>query len=335
MTVTDTPSTNKQFLNLSIDELQGLTKNLVELQIVHKEIKSNSTLAFRHDLGSILDQPLTPNSAAPSGISSGPAIHSDYPPSDDTEITDHFVTDNIDLASVYSGFANDRLTPQPPAQKQAKNRGPANNDRVDHRSKTPAVEARIPAGSHVPWQLAPEVINPLMTLDSEVGSQAQAPSTRAQSPIQLEDPPVAPSAESPVVSALWRALQRSFADWTAAKQASDILGGDIALAIAQSTRKALERKMSQSEVDCLSLVRVSWEGTAWNPFHYRVGSFMKSPHLPHQHQPHLVPPRKCLFSTLDVEAAADMGLGLLQGAQIASAMVNKVPQVKENLSRKS
>ncbi|KAG0138885.1 hypothetical protein CROQUDRAFT_102706 [Cronartium quercuum f. sp. fusiforme G11] len=80
---------NKQFLNSSIDELQGLTKNLVESQIAHEEIKSNST--------------------------SRPAIHSDYPPSDNTEIADCFVADDINLASVYSGFANDRLTPQPSA----------------------------------------------------------------------------------------------------------------------------------------------------------------------------------------------------------------------------
>ncbi|KAG0141390.1 hypothetical protein CROQUDRAFT_718190 [Cronartium quercuum f. sp. fusiforme G11] len=172
-----------------------------------------------------------------------------------------------------------------------------------------------------------------MTLDSEVRSQA--PSTRAQSPIQLGDPQVAPSAESPVISALWRALQRSFTNWTAVKRASNVLGGDIALAIAQSTHKALKRKMSRSEVDRLLLVRVSWEGTAWNLFHYWVGSFMKSPRLPRQHQPHLVPPHKHLFSALDVEAAANMGLGLLQGAQITSAMVNKVPRVEDNSSGKS
>ncbi|KAG0143266.1 hypothetical protein CROQUDRAFT_679122, partial [Cronartium quercuum f. sp. fusiforme G11] len=104
--VTNTSSLNERS-NSAINELHGLTNDLVESQSAHGDIQVNRTLAFQHDLGSIITRPLPPNLVAPSAISSKPAIESDYPPLDDTETPRHFIADDIELHLVYSDFIED------------------------------------------------------------------------------------------------------------------------------------------------------------------------------------------------------------------------------------
>ncbi|KAG0149095.1 hypothetical protein CROQUDRAFT_131597 [Cronartium quercuum f. sp. fusiforme G11] len=109
---TNAPFVYPQVSNSAVTELHDFTNGLLEAQSSREDdIESTETLAFRHDLGSFIEHPHTPNSIAPSGISNGPAINSDYPPSDETEIPNKFVAKDIDLDLVYSGFVDNHFGP--------------------------------------------------------------------------------------------------------------------------------------------------------------------------------------------------------------------------------
>ncbi|KAG0145686.1 hypothetical protein CROQUDRAFT_133590 [Cronartium quercuum f. sp. fusiforme G11] len=119
---TNTPSIALQGSISAINKLHGFTNSLVESHRANEDIESSRTIGFKHDLGSVIAQPLTPNLIAASGVSSGPAIKSDYLPLDNMEITDQFVAANIELASIYSGFIDNKVQP-PNSVVWEKNRG--------------------------------------------------------------------------------------------------------------------------------------------------------------------------------------------------------------------
>ncbi|KAG0142189.1 hypothetical protein CROQUDRAFT_135733, partial [Cronartium quercuum f. sp. fusiforme G11] len=126
-------------------------------------------ISFHHDLGSIIAKPLTPNSLTPSAITSEPTIHSDYTLSDEMETPNKFIQEDLELTSTFTGFIpenkektiinyTNKVKPQAVNQHDPHLGTQVGGSGTQHALRTP-------------WQVAPEIIDHMMEVDSEVGTQ--------------------------------------------------------------------------------------------------------------------------------------------------------------------
>ncbi|KAG0140308.1 hypothetical protein CROQUDRAFT_100289 [Cronartium quercuum f. sp. fusiforme G11] len=143
----------------SLKELEVLTDDLCKSQSIgNADIESNGTIT----------------------ITSEPAIRSDYALSDKTETPNKFIQEDLELTSTFAGFI------------------PENKEKTiinyTNKVKPQAVNQHDPhLGTQVggsgtqhalctPWQVAPEIIDHVMEVDSEVGTQPQSIPPSVSSP---------------------------------------------------------------------------------------------------------------------------------------------------------
>ncbi|KAG0142391.1 hypothetical protein CROQUDRAFT_97620 [Cronartium quercuum f. sp. fusiforme G11] len=104
---------------------------------------------------------------SPSAITSQPAIQFEYAASEDTGLAERFIADDLELLAKISGF---NYQPKNTVETN-KHIGKQATNPHDPHYDTQVVELGTQHESCAPWQVAPEVMDPVMDLDLEVGTQ--------------------------------------------------------------------------------------------------------------------------------------------------------------------
>ncbi|KAG0141647.1 hypothetical protein CROQUDRAFT_110351, partial [Cronartium quercuum f. sp. fusiforme G11] len=268
-------TTEQPLANATASELNELTDELIAKQQANNPTE-NTIFNFQENLGSVINNRLIPNAVPPSVISV-PALPPESQVSEDTNPTNRFLADNINLQSNFNNY----LPTNNIQQNLTKNQGPLPNSKevreihqlpqVDRQGEnSPLVDNVTQHGPQGPFQVGPEYQNMVIDLESVTEAQHRAPSVYTASYRNKANHPVL-SNPIPLPAdtiAQLELLRAYFEDWKVARVTNNPLKWALAVRGAQGVRDDLRRKLKGRILHDELRKRLWLDTEVWNPWHY-------------------------------------------------------------------